>query len=46
MTLKDKEEIKDILRKKRTQQNQDHNIMEERFTKQISELKASLSSKK
>ncbi|MGF9891094.1 hypothetical protein ABEX78_20770 [Priestia megaterium] len=46
MTLKDKEEIKEILMKRRFQRNQENNMLEERFKKQVNELKTFLNFKR
>ncbi|WP_171778410.1 hypothetical protein [Priestia megaterium] len=46
MTLKDKEEIKEILMERRIQRNQEINTLEEKFKKQVNELKTSLNSKR
>ena len=45
ITLKDKEEIKDILMEQRVQRNQEINTLEESFKKQVNALKTFLNSK-
>lgn len=46
MTLKDKEEIKEILMERRIQRNQEIITLKEKFERQVNELKTSLNSKR